>query len=69
MSIFKFPVESLEFGKNPFVSSFVGRHVGIRRSDGAVVSTAVSPYPALLHGYVMGSGVTLILIILILYNY
>ena len=45
-------VDSSEFGKNPFVSSFVGRHVGIRRADGAVVSTAVSPYPALLLGYV-----------------
>ncbi|XP_067950088.1 intraflagellar transport protein 80 homolog isoform X1 [Watersipora subatra] len=49
-----FEKDSSEFGKSPFVSSFVGRHVGIRRADGAVISTAISPYPALLHGYTLG---------------
>ncbi|KAK9510933.1 hypothetical protein O3M35_005605 [Rhynocoris fuscipes] len=43
--------DSSEFGHKPSISSFVGNHIGLRRSDGALVSTAVSPYVAILHGY------------------
>ena len=41
-----------EFGKNPQILQFVGNHVMIRRADGSIVSTTISPYPAILHSYV-----------------
>lgn len=41
-----------DFGKNPQIISFVGNHISIRRADGSLVSSAVSPYPSVLHGYV-----------------
>ncbi|XP_063236778.1 intraflagellar transport protein 80 homolog isoform X2 [Bacillus rossius redtenbacheri] len=43
--------DASEFGKAPAVVSFAGNHLGVRRADGALVSSAVSPYPAVLHGY------------------
>lgn len=44
--------EASEFGKNPQILQFVGNHVMIRRADGSIVSTTISPYPAILHSYV-----------------
>ncbi|KAG8180211.1 hypothetical protein JTE90_016488 [Oedothorax gibbosus] len=44
--------EDSDFGKNPKILSFVGNHVSIRRADGSLVSSAISPYPSVLHGYV-----------------
>ena len=44
-----------EFGKNPQIVAFLGNHVIIRRADGALVSTGISPYPALLHDLVTSS--------------
>ncbi|XP_042903024.1 intraflagellar transport protein 80 homolog [Parasteatoda tepidariorum] len=41
-----------DFGKNPQIMSFVGNHVNIRRADGSILSSATSPYPSVLHGYV-----------------
>lgn len=40
-----------EFGKSPAVVSFEGNHVGVRRSDGAQVSSIISPHVPILHGY------------------
>lgn len=41
-----------EFGKNPQLVNFVGNHLIIRRAEGSLVSTVVSPYPAIVHDYV-----------------
>jgi intraflagellar transport protein 80 len=41
-----------EFGKNPQLLQFVGNHIVIRRAEGSLVSTSISPYPAILHSYV-----------------
>ncbi|KAL3846590.1 hypothetical protein ACJMK2_017565 [Sinanodonta woodiana] len=50
-----FEKEASEYGKNPQILQFVGNHVMIRRADGSIVSTSISPYPAILHGYVQGA--------------
>ncbi|KAG8445234.1 hypothetical protein GDO86_010132 [Hymenochirus boettgeri] len=44
--------EGSEFSKTPQIVSFVGNRVTVRRSDGSLVHTNISPYPAILHGYV-----------------
>jgi intraflagellar transport protein 80 len=41
--------DATEFGKHPSLVSFVGNHLSIRRADGSLVSTAVSPYPAVIY--------------------
>jgi len=40
-----------EFGKNLQIVNFVGNVCTMRRGDGALCSTSVSPYPSFLHGY------------------
>ncbi|XP_019645032.1 PREDICTED: intraflagellar transport protein 80 homolog [Branchiostoma belcheri] len=47
--------DATEFGKNPQIVNFLGNHVIIRRADGSLVSTGVSPYPSMLHSYVSNS--------------
>lgn len=44
-----------EFGKNPQLLNFVGNHIIIRRAEGSLVGTGISPYPAILHNYVQNS--------------
>ncbi|RXG60139.1 Intraflagellar transport protein 80-like protein [Armadillidium vulgare] len=44
-----------EFGKNADIDSFVENTITIRRLDGSIVTTSVSPYPALLHSYVLAN--------------
>ena len=39
----------------PQIASFDGTHVTVRRSDGALLSSAVSPYPIALYGMVIKS--------------
>jgi hypothetical protein len=43
-----------EFGKNPQLLSFIGSHLTIRRIEGSLVTTGISPYPAILQEYVNG---------------
>ena len=43
---------SSEFGKNPQLLSFLGSHLTIRRSEGSLVTSSISPYPAVLQEYV-----------------
>ncbi|XP_054283963.1 intraflagellar transport protein 80 homolog isoform X2 [Macrosteles quadrilineatus] len=43
--------DASEFGKSPMVVSFEGNHVGVRRSDGALVSSIISPHVSVLHDY------------------
>ncbi|PIK37912.1 putative intraflagellar transport protein [Apostichopus japonicus] len=43
------------FGNSPQIVNFIGNHVTIRRADGALVSTGVSPYPVLLYELVNSS--------------
>jgi len=45
-----------EFGKNPQIVSFLGNHCALRRADGSLISTAVSPYPTILQNYVQKGG-------------
>ena len=35
--------------------NFLGKHVNIRRAEGSLVSTGITPYPAILHTYVQQS--------------
>ena len=44
--------DSTEFGKYPVITSFENNSVSVRKGDGSLVTTGVSPYPAILHGYV-----------------
>ena len=41
--------DASEFGKHPTLINFVGNHLSIRRADGSLVATAVSPYPAVVY--------------------
>ncbi|CAM9623596.1 unnamed protein product, partial [Sphacelaria rigidula] len=41
-----------EFGKSPRIVSFYGGKVMVRRADGALLSAAVAPYPAILYASV-----------------
>ncbi|ESP00252.1 hypothetical protein LOTGIDRAFT_225973 [Lottia gigantea] len=50
-----FTRDSTEFGKDPQLLSFIGNHLILRRAEGSLVSTSVSPYIAVLHDYVNGS--------------
>jgi intraflagellar transport protein 80 len=42
---------SSEFGKNPHLVHFLGKTCTVRRTDGTLVATPVSPYPLLLFEY------------------
>jgi intraflagellar transport protein 80 len=44
-----------EFGKNPTIVSFLSNSVSVRRADGSLVTTAVSPYPSMLLEYGLSS--------------
>lgn len=48
-------VSCSEFSRPPQMVSYEGTQVTVRRVDGSLVCTAVSPYPSLLHEYT-GSG-------------
>ena len=37
--------------KHPVINSFLKNSISVRRADGSLVTTGVSPYPAILHGY------------------
>ncbi|KAM4771325.1 intraflagellar transport protein 80 homolog [Rhinophrynus dorsalis] len=50
-----FEKDGNEFSKTPQIVSFVGNRLTIRRSDGSLIHTNISPYPAILHGYVSSS--------------
>jgi len=49
-----FERDASEFGKNPQLLSFIGNHVTIRRSEGSLVTTGITPYPSILLEYVSG---------------
>ncbi|XP_018025375.1 intraflagellar transport protein 80 homolog, partial [Hyalella azteca] len=42
-----------DFGKSAVIDQFVDARVIVRRGDGSLVTASVSPYPALLHSYVL----------------
>ncbi|XP_063772234.1 intraflagellar transport protein 80 homolog isoform X2 [Pseudophryne corroboree] len=48
-------MDGSEYSKSPQIVSFVGNTVTIRRSDGSLVHTNISPYPAIIHDYVSAS--------------
>ena len=41
--------DASEFSKHPNLVSFIGNHVSVRKADGSLITTSVSPYPAALH--------------------
>uniref|UniRef100_A0A915Q7B6 Intraflagellar transport protein 80 homolog n=1 Tax=Setaria digitata TaxID=48799 RepID=A0A915Q7B6_9BILA len=43
-----FEKDENDFGKSPYLHSFVGNHISVRRSDGALVSCSITPFPAAL---------------------
>ncbi|RZF37993.1 hypothetical protein LSTR_LSTR006392 [Laodelphax striatellus] len=43
--------DATEFGKSPSVVSFEGSHIGVRRSDGALINSCISSHITILHGY------------------
>ncbi|XP_032237699.1 intraflagellar transport protein 80 homolog isoform X2 [Nematostella vectensis] len=43
--------DSSDFGKNPHILNFLENHCNMRRADGSLCSTIISPYPAMLHKY------------------
>mmetsp|Transcript_38252 Transcript_38252/g.94004 ORF Transcript_38252/g.94004 Transcript_38252/m.94004 type:complete len:765 (-) Transcript_38252:162-2456(-) len=51
----KFVKDATDFGKDPQIVHFHGTHVTVRRSDGAQLVSAVSPYPTALYGIVQRS--------------
>lgn len=52
MSRIVYEKDPSEFGKNLSMVSFLGKHVTMRRGEGSLVSTGVSPYPSILQNYV-----------------
>ncbi|XP_068216977.1 intraflagellar transport protein 80 homolog [Palaemon carinicauda] len=48
-----YEIDASDFGKNAVIVSFLDTMVTLRRTDGSLVTSSVSPYPALLHNYVM----------------
>ncbi len=51
-NVYDFFVIPSDFGKNLTLLQFNGKHVVMRRGEGSIVATGVSPYPAILHSYV-----------------
>ncbi|XP_038671100.1 intraflagellar transport protein 80 homolog isoform X2 [Scyliorhinus canicula] len=47
--------DASEFGKSPQIVNYVGNQVTVRRADGSLIYTSISPYPAILHEYVSAS--------------
>ncbi|XP_007886712.1 intraflagellar transport protein 80 homolog [Callorhinchus milii] len=47
--------DASEFGKSPQIVNYVGNQVTIRRADGSLIYTSISPYPAILHEYISAS--------------
>jgi intraflagellar transport protein 80 len=47
--------DASEFGKNASIANFHGNSISVRRADGSLVTTAVSPYPAVLFEYTMSN--------------
>uniref|UniRef100_A0A8C7L7T0 Intraflagellar transport 80 homolog (Chlamydomonas) n=1 Tax=Oncorhynchus kisutch TaxID=8019 RepID=A0A8C7L7T0_ONCKI len=43
--------DASEFSRAPHILNYVGTQVTVRRCDGSLVYSSVSPYPALLHEY------------------
>ncbi|ELT91803.1 hypothetical protein CAPTEDRAFT_169559 [Capitella teleta] len=44
--------ETNEFGKSPQLLSFLGKQISVRRAEGSILTTSVSPYPSILHNCV-----------------
>ncbi|XP_065889257.1 intraflagellar transport protein 80 homolog isoform X3 [Dysidea avara] len=44
-----------EFVKNPQIVHFLGNQCTLRRTDGALITTSISPFPGLLHEYANSS--------------
>jgi intraflagellar transport protein 80 len=43
-----------EFGKLPSIQTFFGNSITVRRADGALLTSSVPPYPAMLYEYAAG---------------
>eukprot|EP00939_MAST-03C_sp_MAST-3C-sp1_P001027 g1027.t1 len=47
----KFSHDGVAFGKHPYISSFFGPRVTVRRVDGALVTTSVTPYANMMYDF------------------
>ena len=47
--------DSGEFGKHPHLVSFIGNPLSVRRADGSLMTTSMSPYPAVVIRYAMSN--------------
>lgn len=47
--------EGSEFSRSPQLLQFTGNHCTLRRSDGALITTSISPFPAILHQHAAAS--------------
>ncbi|KAK6478690.1 intraflagellar transport protein 80-like protein isoform X1 [Huso huso] len=47
--------DASEFSQTPQIFNYVGNQVTVRRADGSLVYTSISPYPAILHEYATAS--------------
>ncbi len=47
--------DASEFGKSATIAAFHGNTISIRRADGSLVTTAVSPYPSVLFEYALSN--------------
>lgn len=45
--------DSAELGRGPRVVDFTDSSVSVRRADGSLLNIPISPYPAILHEYVI----------------
>ena len=47
--------DGTDYMKRPRIMSFFGSRVAIRRTDGAILTTSISPYPATLYDFASGA--------------
>eukprot|EP01135_Chromosphaera_perkinsii_P002827 Nk52_evm17s228 gene=Nk52_evmTU17s228 len=51
LSMSRMDKDASDFGKSPQIVSFVDNLITVRRADGALLTTTVSPYPSILYRY------------------
>jgi hypothetical protein len=44
-------LDSIEVGQNPQIVHFFGKTCTVRRSDGAIITASIPPYPIIMYSY------------------
>ncbi|KAM3728232.1 Intraflagellar transport protein [Dirofilaria immitis] len=47
-----FENDESDFGKSPYLHNFVGNHISVRRSDGALISCTITPFASALNLFI-----------------